>query len=1415
MQITGLNAQSINAMADNGRLLSSTAEVVVYTETAATTFVQQKVTKLAHQARKHVTFGKDVGKRVFKDHRDCNTKGKSSGAAILSKFPLRATTTPWTEEAWKSCRVADSFIITETGPILVIALYGCHQNIPDAEAKNEALLREAAARSRLIRCPTVLVGDINCDIDALAAWSLMQQEGWKDGAAMQHCMDGLPIQKTFKDISRLDYILYNDLAAPAFRSFFVSEQAETDHRSVSAIFDWGALPKEISSFRMPMDLRDAGLSSAEVQHAYLPAGSRARLESSLHCGDVEEIWSAFCQGFEDSMSFALQRKNGACLDKKFRGRGKGYFNKQPYLEHRTPRARHGEFQPSGDDDNVVLRQRIRQIRRLETYVAQSKARNALADPGRTELATQAAHRTWRAILCSSGFPASFQHWWLQEHSSCFPLSPPDVQVAEVLLQTLKNDEVHWRSLCTRNRQAKLTELFKQDWQQGGAKHYRAIKPPGLPVVDSLAVASDHRVQFCRSRKKGLDACMLCDDELQCVRIGAKWTQGKAKAYVSHIDKGKIFLRHVTGNFRNGLVTQSRVTANPVEILKEAEDYWKGYWNNPFQPDITDTETLDSIALLPRLDQIDASISAADLDWAISKLAIKKARGMDGFSNFELKYVPIELKPYLVRILNLFTTGTWPKALMKARMALLYKTEELGQVASTRPITILASVYRLWAKIATKKIFKHIGPHLPRTLYGSVPGRSSNDMVGSVQMRLEKAIITGQPLFGVSFDFSKAYNTLPRGILQLINQRLGLDSIWTPYSVFLNGLERHFTCGQAWGRSTKATTGVPEGCPIAVVQMIMLTWLFTATVRHRSHSDMYSYVDDWMVLSESSNKLQSSTICIDGLSSKFGLILSLKKSSVFATSTKLARQAQGLMNSQGIPIGMAKNVQGLGVNFQTAATPSTASRNKRWDRAKVLLGRLQYMPWSPKRKTDIICRAILPLALFGCQNWYAGKDFVSELRAKCNHAVWGKIQYHLHFLCPIFSGTLYEPQFYLVKTRFHAMLRALTMDEELVKEVWRLSCESGSFVKRKTRGMISILQNQLHDLGWEIKPDGQCSTTSGWCFSIWDISVAQFLEIAWESWEGRLLQYLHTKEHLGDLVSFSSTRSSYPEPKDPNIKAFMKKALLDMGLHEKAEDAASAGIAVQANNTHLARVRRKAREAIALRRLCGVDWVGKMENGVEKRYSFSQEGEMAMTVVGHTLKAAFDLSVECTPQSMVVKMQPIAGSGSAPPPPVPYIYSFHDDDKVEEKQTWWQEQGIQNQAVFRRRNRFFEIVNAGVPGVPTDFMKEPLLSGKITSITEYRTPLYQLGLTCDSLPIYHTYSVLEVNHGEFQLLIERSSDKMVMICYDDRKRRCLQGMDLAIQARWKQQSEGPAQDSEAGRDSCEEPCDSPDFHGKEE
>ena len=54
-------------------------------------------------------------------------------------------------------------------------------------------------------------------------------------------------------------------------------------------------------------------------------------------------------------------------------------------------------------------------------------------------------------------------------------------------------------------------------------------------------------------------------------------------------------------------------------------------------------------------------------------------------------------------------------------------------------------------------------------------------------------------------------------------------------------------------------------------------------------------------------------------------------------------------------------------------------------------------------------------------------------------------------------------------------------------------------------------------------------------------------------------------------------------------ATFSQALLELDRYADAEEAANSGIEVQANNQHLARVRRKAREAICLQRLCGLTW----------------------------------------------------------------------------------------------------------------------------------------------------------------------------------------------------------------------------------
>jgi len=186
-----------------------------------------------------------------------------------------------------------------------------------------------------------------------------------------------------------------------------------------------------------------------------------------------------------------------------------------------------------------------------------------------------------------------------------------------------------------------------------------------------------------------------------------------------------------------------------------------------------------------------------------------------------------------------------------------------------------------------------------------------------------------------------------------------------------------------------------------------------------------------------------------------------------------------------------------------------------------------------------------------------------------------------------------------------------------------------------------------------------------CYSQAAMMYSQALELKPQSTtllNNRAMAYL--KQSMVEEALADADKSIQLDASVENIKAFWRRAqaLLDLERDEEAEDAANAGIALQPNNGHLNRVRKKSREASAMRRLCGVEWVGKIENGVEKRFSFSKDGTMTMTVIGHALKSNFDLSVECTPQSMLVKMQPSPMTGSAPPPPVPYIYEFHNNDQ---------------------------------------------------------------------------------------------------------------------------------------------------------
>ena len=118
---------------------------------------------------------------------------------------------------------------------------------------------------------------------------------------------------------------------------------------------------------------------------------------------------------------------------------------------------------------------------------------------------------------------------------------------------------------------------------------------------------------------------------------------------------------------------------------------------------------NNIHCLPQLSPFDPQIKPDELLFVLGKLKQGKARGLYGFSNAELKHLSPDLLVMLLLLLNTFTSSSvWPQELCRATIALLAKVQCPTQPADARPIrpiTFMATLYRLWGKCLALKSFR--------------------------------------------------------------------------------------------------------------------------------------------------------------------------------------------------------------------------------------------------------------------------------------------------------------------------------------------------------------------------------------------------------------------------------------------------------------------------------------------------------------------------------------------------------------------------------------------------------------------------------------------------------------------------------------------------------------------------------------
>ena len=356
------------------------------------------------------------------------------------------------------------------------------------------------------------------------------------------------------------------------------------------------------------------------------------------------------------------------------------------------------------------------------------------------------------------------------------------------------------------------------------------------------------------------------------------------------------------------------------------------------------------------------ITADGLRIALSKMRDSQAAGAEGWRVAEVKRLPAPLLKRMAVFLNAVeAAGQWPVGLERAIVSLIPKEEEVSS-AEFRPISVMSVIYRLWAAVrlqdvmAWQEAWIHHSQHGARKLHGTA------DVFWPLALRVEHALLTGKPLYGLSLDYQKCFDSLPQKILLQLSKEMGLhERVLRPLGAMYSSLRRRLLFAGSAGEEFVATNGILQGCPLSLVLLNALLAVWARCLEEEvPEAKTDAYVDDTGATAARPKTLQQVLEITGEFASVTGQTLNLRKSCTYATST--ARMRPLRLRGQTLPVvSVAKSV-GVRMSVNEAGVQQ---RKHRLEEAKQIADRLSFAPLPFEARVQLVSGLVLPRGLYEC------------------------------------------------------------------------------------------------------------------------------------------------------------------------------------------------------------------------------------------------------------------------------------------------------------------------------------------------------------------------------------------------------------------------------------------------------------------
>jgi len=253
-----------------------------------------------------------------------------------------------------------------------------------------------------------------------------------------------------------------------------------------------------------------------------------------------------------------------------------------------------------------------------------------------------------------------------------------------------------------------------------------------------------------------------------------------------------------------------------------------------------------------------------------------------------------LKPEkkIIKLLNeWWNNEDIPEEILQSRVVLIFKKGDTADLDNYRPISLLNSIYKLYAAIIKIKLEEKLEQDLQEAQYGFRKDKRTAQAIHMIRRILEIGERKGTKINVVLLDWEKAFDKVSHESLFLSLERLNVSKkiINVIKSLYKNPQFKVEIDGQCSEFKTQET-GIKQGCPLS--PYLFLTIM--TTIFHDIHKDPtfqnklkkdrilgtimdeILFADDTIIYSVDPITLSRLASKIENESSKYGLKLKYKK-----------------------------------------------------------------------------------------------------------------------------------------------------------------------------------------------------------------------------------------------------------------------------------------------------------------------------------------------------------------------------------------------------------------------------------------------------------------------------------------------------------------------------------------------------------